>query len=433
MKRINKCLWCGLSALMRIAKRKDGVYILKCKDCGLFMVEKIPNDLKKYYNKEAYFNPLDGQLDIGYPENYDLMSPFYLYWQSSIIDLLIEKDNYKLLEVGCATGNLLEVLKKRFSNFKIKGIDISQYVVDECKKKRLDVECTVIENLQSGGKFDIIFSSETMEHVEDLSKFLRGVRANLAKSGVFVFYIPSVRRKEIQAQKSNYKPFNTSLEHILYFTPEFLTEQLSNFFHKKVFVCDFSHEDDSYIIGIVSGEQKNVARLINVLESIKNNEISNIGKDLDLIDAAFIASKFYKNDLAEKIFKKLKGRINKNELLFLEAVIIYQNGQIYKAKELFVKSIEGQDINIFNLRILYAIERDLLKYNEAEFLKAATKNKELELEINDSRHKITDFEKRLAYLYGSKIIRATIKIKNLLKNCKKKYEQFNLRRREESK
>ena len=54
MKKIDKCLWCGSSKLSPFAHRKDGVGVLKCEKCGLYMVDAVPEDLESYYYDETY-------------------------------------------------------------------------------------------------------------------------------------------------------------------------------------------------------------------------------------------------------------------------------------------------------------------------------------------------------------------------------------------
>ena len=60
------------------------------------------------------------------------------YWDSLVIKLIKDyklKNNSKILEVGCGKGFLLYDLKKKKSNFKIHGFDISKYALDKSPKQ----------------------------------------------------------------------------------------------------------------------------------------------------------------------------------------------------------------------------------------------------------------------------------------------------------
>ena len=129
MKKISNCLWCNSKNLELFAHRKDGVGILKCKDCKLLMVDQIPDNLDEYYYDEGYFTVSNKHTE-SYAEIYDLMSPAFLFWQNSFIEEVNESHDKKLfLEIGVATGNLLEILRDNQKNLTLKGIDISKYAI----------------------------------------------------------------------------------------------------------------------------------------------------------------------------------------------------------------------------------------------------------------------------------------------------------------
>jgi len=99
-----------------------------------------------------------------------------------------ELDDYEvktLLDIGCGRGNFMERLMS--DGIKCKGIDLSQYMIDDCKAKGLDAECKDIKD--EDGKYDAIVSIFDVLNFMDedtLSGFLDSVASCLNDDGVFI-------------------------------------------------------------------------------------------------------------------------------------------------------------------------------------------------------------------------------------------------------
>lgn len=81
----------------------------------------------------------------------------------------IKTSNIKnVLDVGCGNGFLLEMIRKNFSNIKIKGIDIEKNLLKSCKNKGLNVKRGNILNIPfNDASFDLIIAKDVIEHVKD--------------------------------------------------------------------------------------------------------------------------------------------------------------------------------------------------------------------------------------------------------------------------
>lgn len=96
----------------------------------------------------------------------------------------------KILDLGCGTGIYSKLLTKKGA--KIKGIDISNKMIEIARKENSNVEFIVggIEKLPyKNNEFDIVLSALVLEHVKNWSKILREVNRVLKKGGLFVFSI----------------------------------------------------------------------------------------------------------------------------------------------------------------------------------------------------------------------------------------------------
>lgn len=90
-----------------------------------------------------------------------------------------------VLDIGCGRGGLMERLQEE--NISVRGIDLSQVMVDEAKARGLDVEQ---KNLcECGGKFDAavaVFDVLNFMEKEALEKFLGCVAEILKPDGIFI-------------------------------------------------------------------------------------------------------------------------------------------------------------------------------------------------------------------------------------------------------
>lgn len=122
-----------------------------------------------------------------YMQNTQPNQPDYclLGWESEFaqqqrFDALINDLNLhgkRVLDVGCGTGNLLQYLEERFSNFEYTGVDILEYMIAYAKSKKTRGRfiCADIfkENPFGQNEFDVIFASGTFNiNLGNNKKFL---------------------------------------------------------------------------------------------------------------------------------------------------------------------------------------------------------------------------------------------------------------------
>lgn len=127
---------------------------------------------------------------------------------ASNIILNIIKDQFtsetKILDLGCGAGDLVYELKNL--NYDVYGTDIAfkkgEYTENlikqgrlsfiECVRERSDIVAYKKYRIpHSHSKFDVVVSDQTIEHVENLDKFVSESKRVLQKNGVFIGYYPS--------------------------------------------------------------------------------------------------------------------------------------------------------------------------------------------------------------------------------------------------
>lgn len=407
MLKVEKCFWCSSSDLKKVAERKDGVGINECQKCKLLLVSEMPEDLSEYYDEEEYFNP-HGETETGYHENYDLISPFYLYWQGAIVEEIARRGNKKsLLEVGCATGNAMEMIKIFNENLVLHGLDLSSYAIRVCKGKGLSASVSKIDDYKAKNKFDMILSSETMEHVDALWNFIEGVKNNLTSNGIYIFYVPAVDRERLIKESQNYPSLTTSLEHLSYFTKSFLEKALADAFKGFVYLHQINAAGDNYHLGFVSSDKKLIDYMKKFSQGFERYD-SNFSDSNTLYNLVTIAAKFSNFAAAEKYLKKLgKPDIPAQKLKFLNGLLSYSKGELIKSKEYFNTYLENSVASNFILKVLLSVDREYNKLliNESAMLKQ---------QVEQINHRMVTAEAELKDFKQSKIVGNAIRLRRVV-------------------
>ncbi len=139
--------------------------------------------------------------------------------------------NKNTLELGCGEGYGGFFLSNFTKNFVAIDIDAKTILnaSNNYKKKNLIFKYFDATSQSSIGKFDVVLSFQTIEHVKNVNKYLRTVLINLPKGGRFIFSTPN---KTIRLKKGE-KSYNK--EHFHEYTVEELKKLLKKYFSKIEF------------------------------------------------------------------------------------------------------------------------------------------------------------------------------------------------------
>ncbi|MBI5641479.1 MAG: class I SAM-dependent methyltransferase [Nitrospirae bacterium] len=130
-------------------------------------------------------------------------------------------DYLDVLEIGCATGDLLIRLKDAGAH--VKGLEISDFAAGIARGRGLDVFTGEIEGFAEGAdqKFDIVLALEVIEHVTSPTRFFASLDKVIKPGGVLLISTPNYLRAKRYGQE--WLGFNTSFEHLYFFTIDVLT------------------------------------------------------------------------------------------------------------------------------------------------------------------------------------------------------------------
>jgi 2-polyprenyl-3-methyl-5-hydroxy-6-metoxy-1,4-benzoquinol methylase len=111
-----------------------------------------------------------------------------------IRDYLSKLKVERILDVGCGKGSLLKYLNDFCDNYRLTGIDINQEYLEFARKILPHAQFYVDDMSDSGktvdDKFDVVISTEVIEHLPDPRELFRFVKDRLVGEGVFIISTP---------------------------------------------------------------------------------------------------------------------------------------------------------------------------------------------------------------------------------------------------
>ena len=99
---------------------------------------------------------------------------------------------YRVLEIGCGTGNTLRVLEQVCRGASVTGTDPFEEALAIARRR---VRCALlraeVEQLDFPGTFELIGAFDVLEHIEDDVAAVRRLRAKMAERGRLVLTVPA--------------------------------------------------------------------------------------------------------------------------------------------------------------------------------------------------------------------------------------------------
>jgi 2-polyprenyl-3-methyl-5-hydroxy-6-metoxy-1,4-benzoquinol methylase len=185
------CARLGLAEDQETGERecRKNVVFFSCRSCGFVYQRRQPETrvlLDRYddeyfeyerANEERFFSLMRlGLLDIGF---FDIEQ-----------DLLAR--SFRFLDIGCATGRLLEFLRER--GFDVEGVEICRASAEYGRRARgLSISTRPLEETGYAAlSFGVVHCSHLIEHLQDPVGFVREVRRILVPGGYFICATPNI-------------------------------------------------------------------------------------------------------------------------------------------------------------------------------------------------------------------------------------------------
>lgn len=145
--------------------------------------------------KKKYFNLFEGNV-----EYFNFIITDVLFAYSEISKIFDNSKINRVLEVGCGTGILLKELKDNYKDIEFVGLDPNQsgfHNYEKISKKVLNLDDSIniikssIENFNNEKKFDLIFSFNVFEHVDNQEQYIINTVDLLTEGGKNIIFAPN--------------------------------------------------------------------------------------------------------------------------------------------------------------------------------------------------------------------------------------------------
>ena len=123
-----------------------------------------------------------------YQGDYFKRNPDYKL-QSYLNEILRYCSRGRLLDIGCALGSFTYTAQK---HFEVIGCDVSQYAIEEAKKRHSDIPFLAarVDQIPLKGQFDVITCFDVLEHVADIDHVLRSLKDLMHENTILVISVP---------------------------------------------------------------------------------------------------------------------------------------------------------------------------------------------------------------------------------------------------
>jgi 2-polyprenyl-3-methyl-5-hydroxy-6-metoxy-1,4-benzoquinol methylase len=181
--------------------------VYRCGRCGLARTHPVPDTSQ--YSAGFALTTSDGRFVGAFEDPYS----------ESIADAVRGRvPSGRFLDVGCGVGSLVMAAKER--GFQAVGVDLDPIATAEGRRLGRPVRTGSIADVR--GEFDAIVLNHVLEHVLDLSSFLRQVEARLAPGGSLFLFVPHYRGVLPRVMRERWMGW-VPMQHVWHFTPETLS------------------------------------------------------------------------------------------------------------------------------------------------------------------------------------------------------------------
>jgi len=207
----------------------EGFSFVRCASCGLVQrnPQPLPEEIKERYAK------LYGDDYLSYELKNE--AAFLKLQQLALTDAgfdKLEKESFarkaeapSALDIGCATGALLDDLRSR--GWRVTGVEISPSAQYAMNTRKLDVRNIPLEENKFADKsFDVVLASHLIEHLNDPKNFLLEIYRILKDNGFCFITTPNIRGFQARLFGSSWR--SAIFDHLYLFSDISLSNMLKS-------------------------------------------------------------------------------------------------------------------------------------------------------------------------------------------------------------
>jgi len=274
---VSECPVCKTTGLQKFLCCQDYTVshetfeISHCPNCTLAITTPRPENSKlgEYYISEEYISH-SGKSSGGIGILYRIARTFSLTWKRAKIQRY--KQVGKILDVGCGTGEFLQVMKN--SGWEVEGMEVSDTAREKAERligQKINPELNSIIN----NRFDIITAWHVVEHIPDLLPTIQKLKQLLKKDGTLFIAVPNYQSYDAQYYKEKWAGYDLP-RHLWHFSKKSMEVMLQQSELKLLDILPMKL--DSYYVSILSEKYKNhkASAIISLLKGFYTGLTSNL-------------------------------------------------------------------------------------------------------------------------------------------------------------
>tara|TARA_B100000035_G_C21034556_1_gene570163 strand:+ start:1917 stop:2972 length:1056 start_codon:yes stop_codon:yes gene_type:complete len=278
---LRSCPICGSKKFKEIDKFNNEYGVARCTNCNSCYVNPAPNEeaLDYYYNNCQCNKTYSALLKKRSNKSNIIFSERVSYVLGLIEELLLQKKEIKILEVGANSGGFLSQLlmalrKKGVSNkVSLIGIDIDKAAVEDPISDDIELYHSSAEHFAEKTKdsYDLILHFELIEHLFDPFSFCCAIYKLLNLNGLMYFTTPNELGLDNQALTYNeFRPLAHGIFPPMHIN-SFTTQNVSHFLLRSNFSVREIKTPGNFDVDIVKefSEGKNELSVIREIEDEK--------------------------------------------------------------------------------------------------------------------------------------------------------------------
>lgn len=191
------CLLCG-SRDNEKRFSEHGYDLLVCRNCELFFIDPYPTSTAEVHERVVDYSYENLEI-VDVNKHYRGERQYYTRYFPLIFEQC--KGASSVLDVGCGTGHLLELLR-RVPGLERAGLELNSARAEKARKVAgCEIYQVPIEEFKSEHKFDVITMINVLSHIPSLDSLFKSVRSLLSPEGKLILKVgemrPDVTRSDI--------------------------------------------------------------------------------------------------------------------------------------------------------------------------------------------------------------------------------------------
>ena len=197
--------------------------IVQCETCGFKYLNPRPtiSSIEKYYDVEEY-HPHKISDESLIDKIYLKVRDININAKKKLLNKLSPQKK-TLLDVGCGTGEFLEVMKNH--GWTVAGMETAKEAKDIASKEGIEVFDDLV-NIKS--KFDIITMWHVLEHIHDVPAIMDNLYRLLSDDGFLIIAVPNIDSIDAKFYKDNWIALDTP-RHLYHFRPKDIISLLDKY------------------------------------------------------------------------------------------------------------------------------------------------------------------------------------------------------------